>query len=138
LAGITLLEKLYEYEKNPQQRGSWDTAKIQESVLNQLNRILNSKQKTALAAPDFGMPDFTNMPGSFSLETYSDFESTIKGVIEKYEPRLKNVNVSHAKDENSFLSLKFKVEGRIILEYSSIEISLETVIDPEGKININA
>lgn len=136
MPGITLLEKLEEYEKNPDIRGIWDSSKIQDSVLNSLSKILNSRQGGSLSAPDFGMPDFTNIPGFINLETYRDFELNIKNVIEKYEPRLKNVSVEYIKAEKRFFMLKFKVEGNIVLPGSVIPVSIQTVIEPEGKIII--
>ncbi|MDY0361140.1 MAG: type VI secretion system baseplate subunit TssE [Desulforegulaceae bacterium] len=136
MSGITLLEKLDEYEKNPQKRGAWDSLKIKESVLNSLSKILNSRQGGSLSAPDFGMPDFTNIPGFIDLETYTDFEQSIKKVIEKYEPRIKNLNVEYIKAEKRFFLLKFKLEGNIVLPDFVIPLSIQTVIEPEGKIII--
>jgi len=137
MLGLTLLERLSEYEINPEKRGIWDALSIEKSVLTHLNKILNTKQGNSLSSPDLGMPDYTNMPGNFDLETFGDLEKTITEVVEKYEPRLKNVKIQYMPDENTFLAMKFKIDGEINLERMDLSISLETVIDPEGKINIS-
>lgn len=62
------------------------------SVLNNMQRILNSRAGSLAHLPDFGLPDMTRilqgMPG-----TAHQLMHTLSGVLLKYEPRLKRIDV---------------------------------------------
>lgn len=62
------------------------------SVLDNMQRILNCRAGALAHLPDYGLPDMTRilqgMPG-----TAHQLMSVLSGVLLKYEPRLKSVNV---------------------------------------------
>ena len=63
------------------------------SVLDNMQRILNCRAGTLAHLPDYGLPDMTKilqgMPG-----TTHQLIATLSGVLLKYEPRLKSLNVT--------------------------------------------
>ncbi|KAA5943527.1 type VI secretion system baseplate subunit TssE [Enterobacter cloacae] len=63
------------------------------SVLDNMQRILNCRAGTLAHLPDYGLPDMTKilqgMPGSAH-----QLIATLSGVLLKYEPRLKSLNVT--------------------------------------------
>ncbi|TNV23001.1 type VI secretion system baseplate subunit TssE [Buttiauxella sp. B2] len=62
------------------------------SVLDNIQRILNSRAETISHLPDYGLPDMTKilqgMPG-----TAHELIDTLSGVLLKYEPRLQSLAV---------------------------------------------
>ncbi|TGB70612.1 type VI secretion system baseplate subunit TssE [Escherichia sp. E4930] len=62
------------------------------SVLDNMQRILNSRAGTLAHLPDYGLPDMTKilqgMPG-----TAHEMMGTLSTVLLKYEPRLKKITV---------------------------------------------
>ncbi|MBB1199816.1 type VI secretion system baseplate subunit TssE [Enterobacteriaceae bacterium 89] len=62
------------------------------SVLDNMQRILNCRAGTLAHLPDYGLPDMTKtlqgMPG-----TAHELIGKLSGVLLKYEPRLKSINV---------------------------------------------
>lgn len=62
------------------------------SVLDNMQRILNSRAGTLTHLPDYGLPDMTKilqgMPG-----TAHELITTLSAVLLKYEPRLSKINV---------------------------------------------
>lgn len=62
------------------------------SVLDNMQRILNSRAGSLAHLPDYGLPDMTRilqgMPG-----TAHQLMHTLSGVLLKYEPRLKRVDI---------------------------------------------
>lgn len=62
------------------------------SVLDNMQRILNTRAGTLAHLPDYGMPDMTKilqgMPG-----TAHQLMGTLSAVLLKYEPRLKKIEV---------------------------------------------
>lgn len=62
------------------------------SVLDNMQRILNCRAGTLVHIPDYGLPDMTTvlqgLPGSAHK-----LLATLSGVLLKYEPRLKSIDV---------------------------------------------
>ena len=135
MQGLRLLEKIKRYDETPELRGIWDAEEIAGSILRHLISIFNTRHGSAMIADDIGMPDFTNLAGSFNPETYAELERHLRTVVEKYEPRLAEVAVMSEQTEDKF-SLTFTLEGKIRLQTGEIPISFETIIDPEGKIEL--
>ncbi|QBR50170.1 type VI secretion system baseplate subunit TssE [Erwinia sp. QL-Z3] len=63
------------------------------SVLDNMQRILNSRAGTLAHLPDYGLPDMTQilqgLPG-----TAHQLMAALSGVLLKYEPRLKSIKVT--------------------------------------------
>lgn len=136
MEGLRLLERLRLYEQDPGHRGSMNVDVIKRSVLEHLSALLNTRQGSAMIAPDLGMPDFTNMIRSFDDMTYEDLAAEIQLVLEKYEPRLAETHIEVIPRDNHALKMKFKIEGKLRLPSGNMAISFETIVDPEGKIDL--
>jgi len=106
------------------------------SVLEHLKALLNTRQGSALIAEDLGLPDFTNMIRSFDEMTYDELARHIEQVVEKYEPRLTQTRIEVLPKDDKVLKLKFKIEGKLRVPNADMDISFETVVDPEGKIDL--
>lgn len=63
------------------------------SVLDNMQRILNSRAGTLAHLPDYGLPDMTQilqgLPG-----TAHQLMGALSGILLKYEPRLKSIQVA--------------------------------------------
>jgi len=77
------------------------------SILSHLSRLLNARQGSLSHLPDYGLPDmaeiYLGLPYSLNI-----LINEIKRTIEKYEPRLKNINIVQ--------KLSNQVEGILYLE----------------------
>jgi type VI secretion system protein len=131
-----LLERLSHIEENPEYRGMTDPAQVTSSIMEHLQRILNTRQGNAQIDYDYGVPDFTDMAANFSTETVRDLIAEIRRVIQKYEPRLTDVNLVAEKPSEGQLELRFKIEGRLAGDQRSMTVSFETIVDPDGQIQI--
>jgi type VI secretion system protein len=131
--------KLCERLRNPQialQRTiKEDVSALYQSVKNQLQKILNTKQGQSLTCPDYGMPDFTEF--KFNLpDAVKDMERAIQYTIEKYEPRIQNVQVKFmSKTDN--LQLNFEIKAEIILKNGEYVATFNTVVNSSGSIKID-
>lgn len=135
MQGLRLLEKIRRYNESPDLRGVWDAEEIADSIRRHLASIFNTRHGSAMIAEDIGMPDFTNLAGTFNSETYAELERHLMTVVEKYEPRLAEVTVKSEENEDSF-ALTFTLQGKIRLKTGDIPVSFETVIDPDGRIEL--
>lgn len=136
MEGLRLLERLTAYEKNPDGRGVWDAEMIKASILGHLNAILNTRQGNALIAYDLGMPDFTDIIRSFDENTYVQLEKKLKIVLEKYETRLRNIQITALPKSEYTLDLRFKIKAQLNVQRGNISISFETIVNPEGRIEL--
>ncbi|WP_027722041.1 type VI secretion system baseplate subunit TssE [Maridesulfovibrio zosterae] len=131
-----LLERIRFMEQDPDRRDVAEPGQVVKSILNYLRMILNTRQGNAQIAPDFGVPDFTSMIGATGLDAVRDIEESMTEVILKYEPRLENVKIEFIPDEDMPLSLQFKLQAKLALEGHDMPVVFETVLDPDGRINI--
>ncbi|MCE5248696.1 type VI secretion system baseplate subunit TssE [bacterium] len=137
MADERLLERIKNMERNPDFRIERDMTRKIFSIINHLQRLLNTHQGSTLIAEDYGIPDITNTHGESITEISRRIERTLQEVIMKYEPRLANVKVSTISHEDDILSLRFKLEA-VLATDKSTPVVLETVVSSEGKVNISS
>jgi type VI secretion system protein len=130
-----LLERIGNMARYPDRREGHDTSRRIDSIMGHLQRVLNTKQGSTPIADDYGIPDFTNLPGIFSSGATHEIERIIKHVVEKYEPRLTKVRCSFVPQEDDLLALRFEIDARLDGE-ENVPVTFETVVDAGGKINI--
>lgn len=130
-----LLERIHNIEKEPERREGHDPTRQIHSIMNHLQRVLNTKQGSVPVAEDYGIPDFTDMPGAYSSGATHDMERIIRQVIEKYEPRLTKVRASFIPQDLEMLSLRFEIDA-VLATGENIPITFETLVDAGGKIEI--
>ncbi|MBF0527912.1 MAG: type VI secretion system baseplate subunit TssE [Deltaproteobacteria bacterium] len=133
-----LLERLRHIESDPEYRGVPDPNRIIASIMNHLQKILNTRQGSAPIDDNYGVPDFTDLAVTFSSESVRDLSRAIKAVINNYEPRLSNVQIAATPQGDRVLELHFKIEGRLNMGNNmDMPVSFETVVDPDGRIQVN-
>ena len=82
------------------------------------------------------MPDFTNLGSTFGQDTIPDIQRSIADVVRKYEPRLRGVNITYQPHADDVLQLAFKLEASVQADTREVPVVFETIIDPDGKINV--
>jgi type VI secretion system protein len=134
---VTLLERLSKPKAasvrtitdNPQER--------QRSILRNLQRILNTRTGHALAQMDLGTP----APGELALASPEGVNGAlrmIKVAIEKYEPRLKSVEITQIQVQDEVLTMRFQITASIIGGRGGSSIRFDTLVDPSGRIKLQA
>lgn len=132
-----LTQRLRNLERKDSVKAVDDLSHIVNSIINHLQRVLNTRQGSVPIAEDYGMPDFTNYQGLGIAEQAKGISEIIRNMILKYEPRLHGAQVVYEPDKNDLLSLRFKLQTEIVHgrdEKSVVE--LETVISSEGKVRV--
>ena len=83
-----------------------------QSILDHVARLLNSRRGMLAHLPDYGMPDiqeiYQAMPASID-----GLGQEIKRVIERYEPRLKRVEVLQQPGSDQHHRITFLIRGEI-------------------------
>jgi type VI secretion system protein len=130
----TLLERI----DNPQQGGyrlTADPHRTVESVLEHLRKMLNVRQGSVCTLPDYGIPDLNSL-----FMQYPDAVLALRRIIreslEKYEPRLRRVNVRYIPDEDDPLILRFEITARLAMDEKDSPIRIETVVGDNGEVRV--
>ncbi|HQO36171.1 MAG TPA: type VI secretion system baseplate subunit TssE [bacterium] len=133
----TLLERIRHLEQDPHERGARDISLGIESILGHLQKMMNTRQGSVPIANDYGMPDLTNFPGDNLGAAAGELEHMIKAVIQKYEPRLIQVDVHFDPKPGETSILRFRLEGTMMADRNkTTPIVFETIVTAEGAVRL--
>lgn len=120
-------------------RRGYGIEQMMEAVRRDVEDLLNTRQvpfgveegydETADSVITFGLPDFTTMGGS-TREEQSKIGTLVEEVIERFEPRLKDVRVhllEGANDQKKF-TVRFEIHAKFHVEPSP-EVAFETTLE---------
>jgi type VI secretion system protein len=82
-----------------------------QSVIEHLKVLLNTCAGESVTVPDYGLMDFSEIVHELPNGVHK-IQQSIRNVILKYEPRLKNVSVRYIPDDEP-LVLRFEVVARL-------------------------
>ncbi len=132
-----LLERIASLEAGGASKKNLTTEQVLvASIQAHLQRILNTRQGSVPIDPQFGVPDFTNLAGSFSVGSTPEIVKDLTRMISSYEPRLLQPKITVAKAENEVLSLSFQLEGFISVGDRNIPIRLATRVSSSGRVTL--
>jgi type VI secretion system lysozyme-like protein len=131
----TLLERL----RNPGPPGARrlhvSTSEVFESILANLQNVLNTNQGNCLTDDHYGLPHMSTIRSSMPWSVAS-FVAAIRTTIEHHEPRLKNVRVRHAPGVDRGMALRFEISGLVEDEDGRTNVRFETYADDEGRMKV--
>lgn len=131
-----LLERIMRSEHELQRSGREDARRAINSIVDHLQRILNTKQGSVLIGDDYGLPDLVELLRAYP-ESVRDFERSIRSTIQKYEPRLNVVRIKLVPQEEDPLSLSFQISAKLVHNSQRMPILLQSSIGVDGKIKIS-
>jgi type VI secretion system protein len=131
----SLLDRLRNPVPESQRTIRQDPRRLQESVLQNLRRLLNSRQNVAPACMGYGLPDMCDMVYNFPGAAL-DMRKAIKLAIETYEPRLRRVSVKQVESPDDPLLLNYEITGELVLEEGKASVWMQTRIDPAGDVDV--
>lgn len=131
----SLLERIADASEMGSYRLEVDRRKAVESVLHHLRKMLNTRQGSAPATPDYGLPDFNDMARDV-LRPAPEIGKAIRLCIETYEPRLSRVQVRHIEDSDEPLTLRFEITAQLHIENDEAPVWLETTMEPGGRVRV--
>ncbi len=131
-----LLERISRWEEGDERRNLTSADILIASVMNHLQRILNTRQGSVQIDPRFGVPDFTNLASAFTESLAGQIENDIRIIVERYEPRLKSPRLHMLQERPDVLSLTFELSGSIRIDDSEVPVRLSTSIGSQGRISV--
>jgi len=106
------------------------------SIREHLQRILNTRQGSVPIDADFGVPDFTNLAGSFATGETTQIIDNMTRMIARYEPRLRSPRIQVAEGTQEVLSLSFSLDGLVSIDDRDVPIHLATRVSSDGRVTL--
>lgn len=131
----SLLERISQPEAESARTIHENTGRLAESVMGNLRRLLNARQGIAMTQPDYGMPDLCDLIHSFP-DAITGMRKGIKSTIERYEPRLRRVQVKHVDHPDDPTGLCFEITAELVTEEEKASVWIETRIDRSGQVRV--
>ena len=107
---------------------------VRDAILIHLRHLCTTHMSSALAAPDYGLPDIGesmhNFPGTIGI-----LGQALTAVIRKYEPRLINVRVDHVPSEEVELLIRYEITAQLA-DGDETPVAFETRIDTTRRVSI--
>jgi type VI secretion system protein len=125
-----LLERLKRWDAQDMER-SLDGPNIETlkaSILKHLEKILNTRQGAVAMDPEFGIPDFTH------AQDLSLLEQDVARVIERYEPRLKDVVVRKVVLDDFGSNIALAVDANLAEE--GVAVHFTTYMTSSGRVRM--
>lgn len=106
-----------------------------DSVINNVQNMLNVRQGSVKGREDYGMPDFNDVVNQFP-DAISRIRYAIRDFLETYEPRLMNIQVHYLPDPDQPLLMKFAVEATLRHQDQINRVSFDTVLTGNGQATV--
>jgi type VI secretion system protein len=119
------------------ERHTWKDQDLEQAVIAHLGRMLNTRQGSSLTCPDYGLIEVSEVLHDFP-DAVGIVQRAIKNSIQQYEPRLKNVQVRHVKNEaSSTMFLEFEITGQIHYpDGRRSGLRFSTAVDQSGNVKV--
>ena len=131
----SLMDRLIDHDEMPSTR-SQSVVMFRNSIKRDVEWLLNSRKAFVPEIEDyplaansvftFGLPDVNELPGGNSA---GNVLAAIAQTIQVHEPRIREPRVSLVRTDTLARSLRFHVEGKLILENSEEDISFDTLFE---------
>jgi type VI secretion system protein len=133
--GKSLFERLRDAANGVPPRMEDDEGDYMQSILANLNRVLNTRQGQSPAHADLGIPAPSEIAYNFP-DSIDDVQRSLAGSIEKYEPRLAGVRVIYVESEDDVLTLHFHISAKLIVGDEQRPVAFDATVGAEGRVNV--
>ncbi|CAN1523843.1 COG3518 Predicted component of the type VI protein secretion system [Rhabdaerophilaceae bacterium] len=132
----TLFEQLDSAGRLSAVADSFSVAMVTESIVDNIRRIFNTRQGAVETRPDYGMPDLNDVVSLF-LEAVPAIETAVRDQIEKFEPRLRNIDVAFEAHPDDPMALGFVVTATIVGRDGE-QIRFDTRLGDDRRLSIRS
>jgi len=129
----TLLARLRAPERGLAVAGAED--ELRSSVLEHLRNMCTTRRGSVRSRPDYGLPDISELVHSFP-EAIGKIRDALLHTIETYEPRLKNVRVTHVPSGSIELMVRFEIRASLADAPGSAPVRFETQVTASRAIEV--
>ncbi len=114
-----------------------DIESLMESVRQHLAALLNARHGMSEALPDYGLPSLVDLVAGTG-DHVRGIQEAIQTTIEKYEPRLRRVRVTHESESEQGSAQKpiFRIEGILVGRSGEHRVWYRTEVGRTGEFAV--
>lgn len=132
---LTVLERLRRGDAGRSTSSVEDVDLLIRSIEANVARLLNAREGSSLARPDYGMPAPSEIVHAFP-RAVGRVQTHVRELLIRFEPRLCDVEVTHLEDTTTKLSLSFQIQARLATSPSAMWVSYVLRFDPSGRVTL--
>ncbi|MAK55328.1 MAG: type VI secretion system baseplate subunit TssE [Pusillimonas sp.] len=110
---IRLLERLSALEEPLLVAGRPVDRQLRDSIVVHLRKLLNTRAGSVPIDPNYGMPDMSNIAGSFAMGTTESLSESIIRQVARYEKRLLQPKITVEEETREVITLRFELSGQV-------------------------
>ncbi len=128
-----LLKRLANWQQGKQYQG--ESLSIQDSILLDIESLLNSQQGNVLIDENMGLNDLQGNFNSHSAPNLDELAEQITTQITNYESRLKNVSLNTDEEHRSLSSYSWRMTSKTI---NNLDVIALNNINADGHVSIKS
>ncbi len=132
---LSLLDRIKHPDREERRSVDPDVGRLAQSVLRNLERLLNSRQGSAPTRIDYGIPSLEDVMHG-GTDALRDLTAEIKRSIETFEPRLRNVRVRLVPRGEDESLLRFDITAELMAGGKRSRVHFETRIESSGHMSV--
>lgn len=129
-----LLERISSLGSRDETRNLSRFEQVGGSVRAHLSRILRTRRKSAPIAEDFGVPDLSNVAGSFEAGSSLEIVRAILETVARYEPRLLSPQVRAHETTTELGTLRLEISGELPVNGQNMPIQFPVLVKASGEV----
>jgi type VI secretion system protein len=129
-----LLERIAALGSGEENRHSSPFERVASSVRAHLSRILKTRRKSVPISEDYGVPDLSNVAGSFEAGSSVEIVRAVLETVARFEPRLLDPRVRALETTAELGSLRIEISGEISLGGRRWPIQIPATVRANGEI----
>lgn len=137
MAGTRLLERLNGSASKSSARRRRDEQQVRESVSAHVRKLLNTRRGNVPIDPSFGMPDVSRGGNSGDGHARDEIDNAIRALIERYEPRLSDVQVASNGLSKQGFGIGIEVKGTVTHGNRTLSVRVVGTILPDGRFAVD-
>jgi type VI secretion system protein len=132
---LSLLDRVKHPDLEDRRSVDPDLGRLAQSVLRNLERLLNSRHGSAPTCPDYGIPSLEDVMHG-GTDALRDLTAEIKRSIETYEPRLRTVRVRLVPRGEDATLLRFDITAELTIGGRRSRVHFETRVEDSGRMSV--
>ena len=135
MIAVSFLERLERDRGDMSSAPSGSESAVMDSIMRNLNMLLNSRQGCCQTRPDLGLSDLNitkDMRGSTPV-----LAREVEAQIRMFEPWLRNVVVRPVEDKSRIAELIFHISGEVAYPDRTVRINVDSVLGNNGHIRLS-
>jgi type VI secretion system protein len=137
MAASLLTRLAHAADPHSSERQTYRDHDVEAAIMTHLGQMLNTRQGSSLTCPDYGIAEISEVIHDFP-DAIGIMQRAIKNSILTYEPRLKNVQVRHIKNEALHsMVLEFEITAQLLLPDGRKQaVRFGTAMDNNGNVKL--